>query len=59
MDNDNISDQCADTIQELSIMIPHGLAERAEAYAKETGNSITGVVIEALDAFLQDHKNRR
>jgi hypothetical protein len=28
------------------------LAERVEAYAKENDADITGVVIEALDAFL-------
>lgn len=59
MKKDSVDNQCADTIQELSIKIPCRLAERAEAYAKETGNSITGVVIEALDVFLQDQKNRR
>lgn len=48
-----------DQIQELSIKIPCRLAERVEAYALETDNTITGVVIEALDKLLRERKNRR
>ncbi len=59
MKKSTVADQCADPTQELSIKIPCRLAERVEAYANETGNTIEGVVIEALDVFLRDHKNRR
>jgi hypothetical protein len=44
-----VADQCADPSQELSIKIPCRLAERVESYAQETDNTITGVVIRALD----------
>jgi len=49
--------QCDDPTQELSIKIPCRLAKRVEAYAKETDNTIEGVVIEALDVFLRKRKN--
>ena len=59
MNKDSIDDQCADPTQELSIKIPLRLAERVKIYAQETDNTITGVVIEALDVFLREQKNRR
>jgi hypothetical protein len=42
--------------QQITIHLPCRLAERAEKYAKENGNTITGVVIEALDTFLRGQK---
>ena len=54
-----ISDQCADSTQELSLKIPCRLAERVDAYAKEIGSGIENVVIEALDVFLRDAANRK
>lgn len=36
----------------------YSLVERIEAYAKENDADITGVVIEALDAFLRGRGNR-
>ena len=48
-----ISDQCSDDTQQIVINIPCQLATRAEKYAAETGNTITGVVIEALDTLLR------
>ena len=47
---------CDDDTQSFTIQLPCRLAERAEKYANETGNSITGVVIEALDTFLRGRK---
>jgi len=44
---------CHDDTQSFTIQLPYRLAERAEKYAKETANSITGVVIEALDALMR------
>ncbi len=58
MSNDTVSDQCSDPTQELTIKIPCRLAKRVEAYATETGADLTGVVIEALDVFLRNWKNR-
>ena len=59
MKEDSVADQCTDPTQELSIKIPCRMAERVEAYAKETDNNITGVIIEALDQLLRGRKNRR
>ena len=36
-----------DNTQRITIHLPSRLAERAEKYAKENGNTVTGVVIEA------------
>lgn len=46
------STPCDDDTQQFVINIPCLLAERALKYANENGNTITGVVIEALDALL-------
>lgn len=45
-----------DDTQQITIHLPCRLAERAEKYAKEYGNTVTGVVIEALDTFLRSQK---
>ncbi len=58
MPKDTVSDQCSDPTQELSIKIPGKLAKRIEAYANETGADFEGVVIEALDVFLRERKDR-
>jgi hypothetical protein len=58
MPKDTVSDQCSDPTQELTIKIPCRLAKRVEAYATETGADLTGVVIEALDVFLRERKDR-
>jgi hypothetical protein len=58
MTSDNFKDQCADMTKEFNIQIPCRLAERVEAYAKENDADIAGVVIEALDTFLRDQKNK-
>jgi hypothetical protein len=47
---------CDDDVQRIMIHLPCLLAERAEKYANENGNTITGVVIEALDTFLRSKK---
>lgn len=53
MAQDTIAEQCTDPTQTITIDIPCGLAERAEKYAKERGNTLSNLVIEALDAFLR------
>ncbi len=55
---DTITDHCTDPTQELSIKIPCRLAERVDAYARDTGTDIENVVIEALDVFLRGRNNR-
>jgi hypothetical protein len=47
---------CADDTQQFTIHLPCRLAERVDKYAKENGNTVTGVVIEALDTFLRGRK---
>ena len=47
---------CTDDTQLITMQIPCRLVERAEKYATENGNTVTGVVIEALDAFLRAQK---
>jgi hypothetical protein len=39
--------------QQIAIQLPNRIIERAEKYGKENGNTIIGVVIEALDTFLR------
>ena len=46
----------SDDTQQITVYLPCRLAERAEKYAKENGNTVTGVVIEALDTFLRGQK---
>jgi hypothetical protein len=47
---------CDENTQQFTIHLPCSLAKRIEKYAKESGNSVTGVVIEALDALLRGRK---
>ena len=58
MTSENFKNQCSDLTQEFNTQIPCRLAERVEAYAKENDADITGIVIEALDAFLRGEQNR-
>jgi predicted DNA-binding protein len=47
---------CPDDTKQITINLPCRLAERADKYARENGNTVTGVVIEALDKFLRERK---
>lgn len=42
--------------QPITIQLPNRIVKRAEKYAKESGYTITGIVIEALDTFLRSQK---
>jgi len=53
-----VADQCSNDTQQFIINSPCRLAERVEKYAKDRGDTITGVMIDALDAFMMDLKNR-
>lgn len=57
MPKNSVSDQCTEDTQEFIINIPCLLAERVEKYAAETGNTIPGVVIEALDNLMRGRKS--
>jgi hypothetical protein len=58
MTENSVADQCPNDTQQFIINIPYRLAERVEKYAKDSGDTITGVMIGALDTFLTDPKNR-
>ena len=58
MNSENFKDQCSDLTKEFAIQIPCRLAERVESFASANNTTITGVVIEALDTFLREQKNR-
>ena len=58
MDSENFKNQCSDLTKEFTIQIPCKLAERVEGFASANNTTITGVVIEALDTFLREQKNR-
>ncbi|MEA1949254.1 MAG: hypothetical protein U9N83_18380 [Thermodesulfobacteriota bacterium] len=58
MESENFKDQCSDLTKEFNIQIPCRLAERVEGFASTNNTTITGVVIEALDTFLREQKNR-
>jgi hypothetical protein len=58
MPEDTFAVQCTDPTQELSIKIPCRLAARVDAYARDNGSDIQNVVIEALDLFLREPKDR-
>ena len=58
MNSENFKDQCSDLTKEFTIQIPCRLAERVEGFASANNTTITGVVIEALDTFLREQKNR-
>jgi hypothetical protein len=47
---------CPDDTKQITINLPCRLAERADRYARENSDTITGVVIEALDKFLRERK---
>lgn len=49
--------KCSGDTEQVVVNIPCRLIERAKKYADEHGNTVTGVVIEALDAFLGRRNN--
>ena len=56
MNDDSPPLACSDDTQQITIPLPCRLAERVDKYAKENGNTVTGVVIEALDTLLRGRK---
>jgi hypothetical protein len=49
---------CSGDTEQIVINVPCRLIERAQRYADENGNTVTGVVIEALDALLGGRTTR-
>jgi len=58
MDSEKFKDQCSDLTKDFNIQIPCKLAERVEIYTSANNTVINSVVIEALDSFLREQKNR-
>ena len=58
MDKNDFEKECTNPTRQLSIQIPCRLAERVDLFASKSGNSITNVVIEALDIFLRENNYR-
>ena len=50
--------ECSDDTEQVVINIPCRMIERVKKYAGEHGNTVTGVVIEALDELLGRRKSR-
>ena len=50
--------KCSDDTEQIVINLPCRLIRRAKKYADEHGNTVTGVVIEALDALLGGRTTR-
>lgn len=50
--NEHPDPVCPHPTEEISVRIPCVLAERVAAYSRETGDTISNVIIEALDFFL-------
>ncbi len=44
--------------KDLHVRIPMALAKRIKSYANKNSTTTTNVVIEALDEFLRERKNR-
>ena len=51
-----VANQSSNDTKQFIINIPCRLAERVEKYAKDRGDTITGVMIDALDALLRMRK---
>ncbi|MBC2736545.1 MAG: hypothetical protein HF981_19450 [Desulfobacteraceae bacterium] len=47
---------CSDDTQQITVQLPCRLVQRIERYARSHDNTITGVVIEALDTYLRGGK---
>ncbi len=58
MDSENFKAQCSDITKEFKLQIPCKLAERVEIYTSANNTIMNSVVIEALDSFLREQKNR-
>ena len=46
----------SNSLKEFNVQIPITLAKRAEIYAQENNNTITNVVVQALDYFLREQR---
>ena len=56
MNDDSPPLTCSDDTQQITVQLPCRLVQRIERYARSHDNTITGVVIEALDSYLRGGK---
>jgi len=51
-----IKNECLEPTDSLTVELPCQMIERIERYAKKNKSNVSGVLLEALDAFLRNHK---
>lgn len=57
MNDDSSSLNCSDDTQQITVQLPCRLVQRIERYARKQDNTVTGIVIEALDTYLREYKS--
>ncbi len=53
---EEIKNECLEPTDNLTVELPCQMIERIEKYAKKNKSNVSGVLLEALDAFLRNHK---
>jgi hypothetical protein len=53
---DQIKNECLEPTDSLTVELPCLMIERIEKYAKKNDSNVSGVLLEALDTFLRNHK---
>jgi len=53
---EEIKNECLEPTDSLTVELPCQMIERIEKYAKKNENTVSGMLLEALDIFLRSHK---
>lgn len=53
MENDDLTNQCQDPTQSMTVELPCKMVERIQKLADENNTEISNILIEALDSFLR------
>jgi len=56
--SDELSDQCLDPKESITVELPCQLIDRLKRYAHENQTSVSGLMIEALDSFLRQQDKK-
>lgn len=56
--SDELSDQCLDHRESITVELPCQLIDRLKRYAHENQTSVSGLMIEALDSFLRQQDKK-
>jgi len=56
MMTEEIKNECLEPTDSLTVELPCQMIERIEKYAKKNENTVSGMLLEALDIFLRSHK---